>query len=138
MRWLVFLMTAGVVLAMLLVPPFLYWGQQKELAASARSTAQETALLSPRQALKGLAAYYKLNGREHRPATLQLSLDEKDLQALKASRKDALAQGWITSKHKQQLPAVISVNDRRMNASCLLYTSPSPRDQRGSRMPSSA
>lgn len=113
-------MTAGVVLAMLLVPPFLYWGQQKELAASARSTAQETALLSPRQALKGLAAYYKLNGREHRPATLQLSLDEKDLQALKASRKDALAQGWITSKHKQQLPAVISVNDRRMNASVRL------------------
>ena len=27
--------------------------------------------------------------------------------------------------------------DRRMN-DCLLYTSPSPRDQRGSRMPSSA
>ena len=34
-------------------------------------------------------------------------------------------------------------NDRRIDAytqaySCLLYTSPSPRDQRGSRMPSSA
>ena len=28
--------------------------------------------------------------------------------------------------------------DRMVNAACLLYTSPSPRDQRGSRMPSSA
>ena len=28
--------------------------------------------------------------------------------------------------------------DRMVRASCLLYTSPSPRDQRGSRMPSSA
>ena len=31
------------------------------------------------------------------------------------------------------LPAINSVRE-----SCLLYTSPSPRDQRGSRMPSSA
>ena len=30
------------------------------------------------------------------------------------------------------------VYGRRINYSCLLYTSPSPRDQRGSRMPSSA
>ena len=29
-------------------------------------------------------------------------------------------------------------NDPSLNFSCLLYTSPSPRDQRGSRMPSSA
>ena len=27
---------------------------------------------------------------------------------------------------------------KKMNGCCLLYTSPSPRDQRGSRMPSSA
>ena len=35
---------------------------------------------------------------------------------------------------------IASISDiacQRMN-SCLLYTSPSPRDQRGSRMPSSA
>ena len=31
------------------------------------------------------------------------------------------------------VPAILSLQD-----SCLLYTSPSPRDQRGSRMPSSA
>ena len=29
-------------------------------------------------------------------------------------------------------------NGRRNMTTCLLYTSPSPRDQRGSRMPSSA
>ena len=34
-----------------------------------------------------------------------------------------------------ELDAVLMVND---NNPCLLYTSPSPRDQRGSRMPSSA
>ena len=28
--------------------------------------------------------------------------------------------------------------NKNINVSCLLYTSPSPRDQRGSRMPSSA
>eukprot|EP00829_Urostomides_striatus_P008022 TRINITY_DN18902_c0_g1_i1.p2 TRINITY_DN18902_c0_g1~~TRINITY_DN18902_c0_g1_i1.p2 ORF type:complete len:106 (+),score=49.66 TRINITY_DN18902_c0_g1_i1:64-381(+) len=33
---------------------------------------------------------------------------------------------------------VKSFEDRVMNNTCLLYTSPSPRDQRGSRMPSSA
>ena len=45
---------------------------------------------------------------------------------------------------KGVLKAVASVNDKiapaliGQDASCLLYTSPSPRDQRGSRMPSSA
>ena len=34
--------------------------------------------------------------------------------------------------------AGLEVNQRRLYQICLLYTSPSPRDQRGSRMPSSA
>ena len=34
--------------------------------------------------------------------------------------------------------AALVVNARHLMYSCLLYTSPSPRDQRGSRMPSSA
>ena len=44
----------------------------------------------------------------------------------------------------QELDSVIKVNRilsaelAAMNNNCLLYTSPSPRDQRGSRMPSSA
>ena len=36
-----------------------------------------------------------------------------------------------------QVPGANMVQDN-MNKGCLLYTSPSPRDQRGSRMPSSA
>ena len=32
----------------------------------------------------------------------------------------------------------VSVTGKIMGKGCLLYTSPSPRDQRGSRMPSSA
>ena len=35
-------------------------------------------------------------------------------------------------------PFGMRIEARRSNTSCLLYTSPSPRDQRGSRMPSSA
>ena len=39
---------------------------------------------------------------------------------------------------KQRLAAGTDVNEKDRFQSCLLYTSPSPRDQRGSRMPSSA
>ena len=46
--------------------------------------------------------------------------------ALEESVTDAVAQGLSVSKAK------------RLRGICLLYTSPSPRDQRGSRMPSSA
>ena len=35
-------------------------------------------------------------------------------------------------------PKNISEDNQDNNKNCLLYTSPSPRDQRGSRMPSSA
>ncbi len=119
-RWLACLMAAGAVFAMLLVPPFMHWKQQIDFAASARSTAQDAGSLSARQAFNGLASYYKLGDRDARPETLQLSLNEKDLQKLTARRNDALAQGWITSKHKKQLPAVVSVNGRQMNASVRL------------------
>ena len=36
------------------------------------------------------------------------------------------------------LDALIKIKDQVDTSFCLLYTSPSPRDQRGSRMPSSA
>ena len=48
--------------------------------------------------------------------------------ALEESVTDAVAQGPSVSK-AERLRGILS---------CLLYTSPSPRDQRGSRMPSSA
>ena len=68
--------------------------------------------------------------------------------ALEESVTDAVAQGLSVSK-AERLRGILS---RRVNAfrralrgdpparvePCLLYTSPSPRDQRGSRMPSSA
>ena len=50
----------------------------------------------------------------------------KDLEKL-----SALYDGELPSKEMQDSLA-------EMHADCLLYTSPSPRDQRGSRMPSSA
>ena len=44
------------------------------------------------------------------------------------------AQKWWVSKSLE----VFKVDLSKHNINCLLYTSPSPRDQRGSRMPSSA
>ena len=41
-----------------------------------------------------------------------------------------------SKSHTQEI--FLRAQDQQMNLSCLLYTSPSPRDQRGSRMPSSA
>ena len=120
MRYIACLVAAAGVLALVLLPPFIHWNQQKEFWLLARSEAPGADSLSPRQALRGLAAYYKLNDHEDRPTTLQLSLDDKDLEELAARRNDALAQGWITSKHKKQLPAVLSVNGKRMNASVRL------------------
>ena len=43
--------------------------------------------------------------------------------------EDPYGEGWIIK---------IDISDISESSSCLLYTSPSPRDQRGSRMPSSA
>jgi len=119
-RYLAFLVAGVIVIATVLLLPFIHWNQQKDAWLSARSTSQVSASLSPWQALGGLAAYYKVIDREVRPATLQLTLDAKDLEELAARRNDALAQGWITAKHKQQLPAAVSVDGRRMNASVRL------------------
>ena len=44
----------------------------------------------------------------------------------------------VNLKRKSILDEVLSKDDFISFKSCLLYTSPSPRDQRGSRMPSSA
>ena len=53
-------------------------------------------------------------------------------------------QGYVMCRinHKEQGEDHVAVFDKgqfhNVVLSCLLYTSPSPRDQRGSRMPSSA
>ena len=46
------------------------------------------------------------------------------------------AQGEFVTQ--RQLPRMALIKPQMKHTDCLLYTSPSPRDQRGSRMPSSA
>ena len=65
-------------------------------------------------------------------------------------KADASGPGWTDAKIAESLDCrtktVENVRKRfveegfeiALNGNCLLYTSPSPRDQRGSRMPSSA
>ena len=52
-------------------------------------------------------------------------LVQRTFEALVAAGVDVMEVGYFTSA-------------RALGGTCLLYTSPSPRDQRGSRMPSSA
>ena len=44
--------------------------------------------------------------------------------------------GFVSADDDKELK--VKVSQREIDKICLLYTSPSPRDQRGSRMPSSA
>ena len=44
----------------------------------------------------------------------------------------------LNSAHRQTVPWAMENTPMPQSGACLLYTSPSPRDQRGSRMPSSA
>ena len=45
----------------------------------------------------------------------------------------------VRSGRQQVFSIIVSADEKATQAvTCLLYTSPSPRDQRGSRMPSSA
>ena len=59
---------------------------------------------------------------------------EKDL---KVEGKTEL-QGSISLEGPVHITGKVQFGDSSVDAICLLYTSPSPRDQRGSRMPSSA
>ena len=63
----------------------------------------------------------------------------------KAKDGDDLAVNLLMDRHRNALRQLVRMRldrkiQRRVDVSdvCLLYTSPSPRDQRGSRMPSSA
>ena len=46
--------------------------------------------------------------------------------------------GFVEMKNDDEAARAIEELDGKEHEGCLLYTSPSPRDQRGSRMPSSA
>ena len=54
---------------------------------------------------------------------------------------DVLVLGGLFPVHRRDdsmCGDILDLGVQRLEAICLLYTSPSPRDQRGSRMPSSA
>ena len=57
---------------------------------------------------------------------------------LVASGADLLELGIPFSDPMADGPVIQLACERALEHNCLLYTSPSPRDQRGSRMPSSA
>ena len=60
-----------------------------------------------------------------------------DKEAAHRAASDAEQIAWVDGED-QLLGAMVRSELRERGLICLLYTSPSPRDQRGSRMPSSA
>ena len=75
-----------------------------------------------------------------------ISLSVKDIKASVAfyeklgfqSFGGDIAQNWIILKNGSTVIGLFQGMFDKNMLTCLLYTSPSPRDQRGSRMPSSA
>ena len=61
---------------------------------------------------------------------------EKARELIEVNEVDAVFGAWTSVSRKSVLPVFEELNSLLFY--CLLYTSPSPRDQRGSRMPSSA
>ena len=71
-------------------------------------------------------------------------MNQLDLHGIKHADVQLLVEDWVLV-HQTEVPLrIICGNSAKMIQlvdevlTCLLYTSPSPRDQRGSRMPSSA
>ena len=89
---------------------------------------------------KQLARRDQLSRAERQKIELEASIArlKGDLEAAAATERDLTAQ---IAQGKAQFSQDISstlLETRAQLLACLLYTSPSPRDQRGSRMPSSA
>ena len=79
----------------------------------------------------------RLREQNRLPATLVLvgsDVSGKELEAL----LDAADRHGVTVRRAPRPTALDPTAPERQRPDCLLYTSPSPRDQRGSRMPSSA
>ena len=66
----------------------------------------------------------------------KLSLEGLDFQATKVNIQNNIL--TITLNRPEKKNALNNVMMNELNYACLLYTSPSPRDMRRSRMPSSA
>ena len=90
-----------------------------------------------------LAAYKFRNGYEMKNAIEKIDVDQYYGQAKyqRITEKADVTPNEVTdfyNLYKMQLPEVKDEISLAQIMICLLYTSPSPRDQRGSRMPSSA
>ena len=66
-------------------------------------------------------------------------IDEEGMETLKAISEANKFNEWMYERIAPDCSGkILEIGSGIGNISCLLYTSPSPRDQRGSRMPSSA
>ena len=80
----------------------------------------------------------KILSEQLSPDAKRLSVEDATILYEEADTNDLM---YVSlERRKRQVPGnlVTYLVDRNINYTCLLYTSPSPRDQRGSRMPSSA
>ena len=98
--------------------------------------------LPSRKVIKRLVKYCLREDIGKGDVTARLTPRESQIDGKIISREEGIICGipWVDEvfkqigkRHKTQLDINWQVKD-----GCLLYTSPSPRDQRGSRMPSSA
>ena len=91
----------------------------------AKTTKKAKAVKASSVTLHGLSPYVEKKNEEY----MNENQREHFKQILKAWRLELMEEVDRTVTH---------MKDEAANFPCLLYTSPSPRDQRGSRMPSSA
>ena len=70
-------------------------------------------------------------------ATITLNRPENK-NALSVEMVNALGDHFNSAQENEEVRLILFTNVGNTFCACLLYTSPSPRDQRGSRMPSSA
>ena len=69
------------------------------------------------------------------PATMHESMTVRWVEETDPLRRNAAAGGYVAAEGHLVVDDGVATEEYE---DCLLYTSPSPRDQRGSRMPSSA
>ena len=80
------------------------------------------------------AAWDARNAANKLRETERVDAEHRHLDAPRAT----LATAQLLARHDQEARDLLAEQRVRAARLCLLYTSPSPRDQRGSRMPSSA
>ena len=102
--------------------------------SSASLDAEEELLLARQQQLAKLREQIERTQQDQRSELSRIEEARDQLNHLASEVENRRAE--VDDYRAKLAEAENEVNERRI--SCLLYTSPSPRDQRGSRMPSSA